>query len=394
MREKRIRPYQIVYPLIFVGLIIFFIYQCNDYVGSRREKLRGVWLVPMADKAYLLSFSSEYVGKGYTEEYYLRLIDPESGKIRYSNSVSSRSGTSTDARFMTASSLWLQKGDEWICLDFPTLKKRWSQKSFFNYLNKTHPEMGDPFSMKLAGNNFMIINKAGKTFFLAVDEVEKERSTLFYVFDEKYQVGTLASYKTPETRFKKAPVATIEITDGSAPKQKYHWREMNIYEKLQADTGYAKYYAVFTPDSNCYFFDGNHSRIIQKLVNDSAELKWKPIFAGKEWLKGDFLRPYKKYNDPPSNRCMVTSKNIAFVHYHTSLDKKENHLKLSGMDLQNQEILWDVDLTPMKIVDGCKPEQNFILNNILITVWIDGGYNGTLTGIDVNTGKLKWKVRK
>lgn len=376
-------------------VVCFFIYECNSELNSRRERLEGVWLVDDLKEPVIITLSTSY-GHKSGQTSYIRVIDPETGKILGSQSFGRDSWSGDELKCMTATSIWVDRKEEWLCLDFPSLKKRWNKKSFFTFLRKTHPEMGDPYEMKMTGSQLLITNKEGKTFWIGVREVETNspNPTYYFQFDEMNELGRSIFYLTPESRFAKYETVTIELETFDEPQKKYNWSAMNIREKLLADTGYAKNYAVFSPDSACYFFDGNHSRIAYKLVNDSLELIWKPVFDKREWLEGDFLRPYKPHNMMAENRLITTKNNIAFIHYWTSLDEKENKLKLAGVDLTTEKILWDIDLTPHKIKHGCRPENTEVLGDILIIVWIDNGYAGTLTGIDVNTGEVKWVLRK
>jgi hypothetical protein len=378
---------------VITAVICFLVYECNHELKNKREHLEGIWMIEGLSQPYLITLSTSY-GQKSGQTSHIRLIDPTTGKILHSQSFQRDSWSGDDIKCMTATSIWIDRKEEWLCLDFPSLKKRWNQKSFFSYLRKTHPEMGDPFSLKLIGSQFSITNTAGKDFWLSVRDIEDHSSNpaFCFIFNENNQLGKNTYYTTPETKFLQSEGITISVEE-SEHRKNYNWKFMNIHEKLMADTGFAKNYAVFAPDSGCYFFDGNHSRIAYKLVDDSLELIWKPTFDKREWLEGDFLRPYKD-DYMANNRQIVTKDHLAFVHYYTSLDKNENKIKLAGVDLKSEQVLWDVDLTSFKIKSGCRPKHCLVFNDLLIIVWINAARQAVILGIEVSTGSVKWSLLK
>lgn len=393
MKIKKITDAPIVVLMLVVGVISLLVYLWDNESDTRREKFEGAWLIEN-DGTKIFTFSSITSNKGFNTTYYIRIIDPETGKIVHSNSFGFKYNYSVQLICYTKTSLWVRNEDQFTCFDFPSLKKRWNNTNFYEEIKKTHSEIGEPYSCKMIGGQFEVTNKSGKTFLLGIGEFENPQSPVILFFDESNQLGKNTYYPTPETKFIQNEGITIEM-DEVDEKKKYHWEMMNIHDKLLADTGYARNYAVFSPDSSCYYFDRNHSRIAKKLVNDSLELIWKPAFDNREWLEGDFLRPYKGYDRLPENRLMTTNDTYtAFIHYWTSLDKKENKLKLAGVDLKTGKVIWDIDLTSAKIKDGCRPQQTDVIGNTLIILWREAGYYGTIMGIEAQTGEIKWVVRK
>lgn len=388
MQEKVFDPLKNKLLLLFFSMVLF-ITGCTNI--STRERIEGVWIIP--GENVIFSLSSAYSTKGFYQTYYLRRIDPISGKIVNSNSIKFKYNYSVHLLYCTNTSLWIQHENEFTCLYYPSLKKKWNNAEFYKQIKQKHPEIGEPFSCKLFLDKFEITNKAGKTFLIGRDEFEDTKPADIFYFDEYGELGKRNGYTTPEDRFFLPKPIKIEVEEVGNEK-KHDWKKMNIYTKLLADTGYARNYAIFTPDSSCYFFDGNHSRVIQKLRSDSLELIWKPAFDGRDWLEGDFLRPYKGYRDLPNSRIITTQNNIAFIHYQTSLDKKENKLKLAGVDLKTEKVLWDIDLTLGKIVDDNRPVQSEVISNILIVLWLNADKSPVLTGIDIATGEVKWSIRK
>ncbi len=375
---------------VIFGLIMLF-GQCNS--NARREKLNGIWMIPLNGKIYLMTHSNMSTGgKVHTENYYFRLIDPETGKIEYQRKMNVSTG-SIDIECLTPTSLWVKKWNNLYCLDFPSMKTRWNRKEFNAHLEKTFPEIGKVFKSEFNNGLIHVTNTRGEEFnyppekFETADTNQNKWRIMF--LNDYNQMGRLVGYPIPHKT--EPETITIEMGTVEAPVITH---DMTLVEKLEADTGFARNYAVFTPDSTCFFFDGNKLRTLQKLVNDSFALVWDTLFNGKTWLEADMLRPFKRYKDVPENRFINTYENIMFIHYQTSLDEKENTSRLTGTDYKTEKILWDVDLTPYKITRSYRPVQNFVFKKILITVWMNNGDNAIITGMDPLTGMVIWKIAK
>ncbi len=378
-------------PFALVFGILFAIGGCNN--NQRREKLIGIWGIPVEGKFYLFTFSNIHSGgKVSTENYHFRLIDPETGKIEYKRKINVGYGD-MEIACLTPTSLWIKKREGLNCLDFPSFKTRWNKKKFYEYLEKKYPDKGKIFNAVFVGNMIKVTTVKGEELLYSPLQFEPggpTKSSWQVLYLNNYdQLGYLSGYPVPHKTEPEKVVIEI-VSDEYQPPTK----NMTLIEKLEIDTGYARNYAVFAPDSSCFLFDGNKLRTLKKLVNDSVALIWKDLLQGKTWLEGDMLRPLKRYNDLPENRLISVYKNIMFIHYQTSLDEKENQSHLAGFDYITEKIIWDIDLTSSKIKRAERPEQNFVYKTNLITVWTNYNDQAVITAIDVNTGERKWMIRK
>ena len=121
------------------------------------------------------------------------------------------------------------------------------------------------------------------------------------------------------------------------------------------------------------------------------KLEWAEVLPDhKDWLHGQMLRPRKRVNYPPNNRCVIVNNNNVFVYYHISLGAEKDSCRLTSINYISGEINWDINFSDLEMNHDYYPTQNFVDENILITLWETQHDYFILTGIDISTGKLIW----
>ena len=394
---KRISPSLLALLFISVFVYIFFIQGCRH----EREKMDGLWLVNAGGVPQLLLFSHKTISgrASSTDYYYIRLIDPETGKTAHHTKTSVSATYTAELQFYTTSSLWLLKKHTWVCYTFPGLRRRYTQNQFYRYIVKAHPEIGKVNQVTYLGLSFRVENSTGETFTYPVTDFdEKKRDHQASVLQavpltSSFQLGALSYYPIPGKSKVEQATITVENVDGA--KTLHYTPGMRLADKLDADTGYAKYYAAFTPDSTCLLMDGDKRRVMKILVNDSLYLHWEALLPNRVWLNGEFLRPVKEFNRVPPSRHMITYRHTCFIYYHTSLNKEQDELHLASVDLQQKKLVWDADLSRHQLQPAVyQPLQNYVYNTTLITYWEKADDEFIITGIDVANGTVKWVFKK
>ena len=388
--SKKVRAY-IVGIVVTVGFICLLGWVGEMMRKSIENTFIGVWLI---EEDRLIVFSNEYVSSksGGNDLKYIHLINLKNGEVLAETHYSTGTFQSTDLIFKTSKRLWLTSENEWYCLDINTLEEIYDQEAFHEKILSLNSDIKTIHDLSFNGKESVFIVENNEGFEFKIDPYELEGSAGsndgYLMLNSITQLGYQLTYPIDLTQSIEPEIVSFEIIGEEQDDVSYDI-DMTLEDKLQLDQGFAKNYAVLTPNQQCLLLDGEKRRTLKILQSSTDSLDWQNV-TDDSWLNGELLRPYKDRSDIPKNRYVITYNYCVFIYYHSSLDTEEDIIHLAAVSTEDSDIHWDFSFEQLEFESSHKPVQNYIYDQSLITVWINEGGLFTITSIEANSGKLNW----
>ncbi|UKN02617.1 hypothetical protein K6119_03710 [Paracrocinitomix mangrovi] len=380
--------------ILFVGVMIFLFVGNNVLKKDKRDTLERIWFIETTQSDYVLLISNEErkVGKFFKDFIHISLLNIDNGEIISTYEIESDSWDHFEVLFYNDNQLWFSFNNEFSCLQIPELTDLYDHESVKVKLLDAHPEIKDIYKLDwdFSNDKFHVENSQAENFYYSPAEfMTNENVGQYNSLDYYQQFGTSAFYESIEKSKPKGIEITVE--NFSDQRKEAILPSMTLEEKLNVKDDFAKNYTVITRDTTCLLLDESKRRIIKKLIASDTALIWKELQEDSIWLNGEFLRPIKDIGEIPRNRNVIHIDKMVFVFSHTSIDADKDQPRLTAINYDSDEIIWENQIYKEGIDQTYHPSRNIIYKNYIITVWESDNHLFYVTSINPANGKLNWK---